>query len=389
MSEPIVSIREVKKDSVDFILENVDMAFANSFRRTMIADVATVAIDMVEIDANTTVLPDEFIAHRLGMVPLISTNCEEGMKYSRDCNCIAGCEACAVWLILNKSCQGDDTIDVTSNDLEVVPGGFAGQYDMGTIADAEELAKRGQNFGHPVSKHEPGAKPVLLAKIRKGQELKIRCMARKGIAKEHAKWSPCSAVSFEYDPYNKLRHTTHWFEVDERGEWPLGRNAQEEEAPRDDEPFDYNAKPNKFYMEVETDGSLGPQEVIMKGLGELQEKLGLLIIGLKPPAEDDLMSGVNAQGDQAGGWPATSNAPVANGWGSPARGAANTWGNVGSDQGSPRANGWGAVAGSGSPRQNGWSGSPSGGASTWGGGAAAAGSGWGSPAAQQSNGWNV
>ena len=85
-----------------------------------------------------------------------------------------------------------------------------------------------------------------------------------GIAKEHAKWSPCSAVSFEYDPYNKLRHTTYWYETDIRAEWPLSDNAQEEEPPRDDEPFDFNAKPNKFYFEVETDGSLAPQEVVMK-----------------------------------------------------------------------------------------------------------------------------
>jgi len=32
----------------------------------------------------------------------------------------------------------------------------------------------------------------------------------------------------------------------------LSANA-EDEAPRDDEPFDYNAKPQKFYFEVETD----------------------------------------------------------------------------------------------------------------------------------------
>ncbi len=42
-----------------------------------------VAIDIVEIDANTTVLPDEFIAHRLGMVPLISANCSDAMRYTR------------------------------------------------------------------------------------------------------------------------------------------------------------------------------------------------------------------------------------------------------------------------------------------------------------------
>lgn len=85
-----------------------------------------------------------------------------------------------------------------------------------------------------------------------------------GIAKEHAKWSACSAVSFEYDPYNKLRHTSYWFEIDERDEWPLGDNAKDEEPPREGELFDYNAIAHKFYFEVETVGSVSPQEVVMK-----------------------------------------------------------------------------------------------------------------------------
>jgi len=84
------------------------------------------------------------------------------------------------------------------------------------------------------------------------------------IAKEHAKWSPCSTVAFEYDPHNKLRHTSYWYEYDIKKEWPLSTNALEEEPQRDDEPFDFLAKPNKFYMNVETDGSLGPQEAVMK-----------------------------------------------------------------------------------------------------------------------------
>ncbi len=88
--------------------------------------------------------------------------------------------------------------------------------------------------------------------------------ANQGIAKEHAKWSPCSALAFEYDPHNKLRHTTYWYEYDARAEWPLSENAKEEDPPLDEEPYDYNAKPGKFYLEVETDGSLGAQEVVHK-----------------------------------------------------------------------------------------------------------------------------
>ena len=45
--------------------------------------ICLVAIDMVEIETNTTVLPDEFIAHRLGMIPLVSANCDEAIRYTR------------------------------------------------------------------------------------------------------------------------------------------------------------------------------------------------------------------------------------------------------------------------------------------------------------------
>ena len=71
-------------------------------------------------------------------------------------------------------------------------------------------------------------------------------------------------MSFEYDPHNKLRHTSYWFEADERAEWPLSDNAKEEEAPRENEPFDYSAIAKRFYFEVETVGSVSPQEVVLK-----------------------------------------------------------------------------------------------------------------------------
>ncbi|KAI0645508.1 DNA-directed RNA polymerase [Trametes meyenii] len=397
-SGPAVRIRELKKNSVNFTLENVDLAFANSFRRVMIADIPTVAIDMVEIETNTTVLPDEFIAHRLGMIPLVSSSCDEAMRYTRDCTCEVRCQYCAVELVLNAACHdAGRTMDVTSDMLEVVPTtrpGFSG-FDVDGDG-GEELAKRVENFGHPVGKNDPAVQPILICKIRKGQELKIKCIAKKGLAKEHAKWSPCAAVGFEYDPYNKLRHTTYWFEYDARAEWPMSENAKEEEPPRDDVLFDYNAKPEKFYMDVETDGSLGPQEVVLKGLQELQTKLANLVLGLKgdPPEADGFQNGGGALGgpSNANEPPAAGNtwgAPAAGSWGSPRGGGASAgWGNA-----SPRAGGGGGGWGS-SPGQGGggggW-GAPaggSGGAAGGGWGSPAAAAGWGSPS-QQQNGWNV
>ncbi|KAF8658261.1 hypothetical protein AX16_002037 [Volvariella volvacea WC 439] len=365
--EPTVRIRELRRDKVNFVLENVDLAFANSFRRVMMADIPTVAIDMVEIEINTTVLPDEFIAHRLGMIPLVSTNCEEGMRYSRDCTCLAGCSFCTVPLLLHVACHDSHTMDVTSNHLELTSPSTRSVWGDGEadgIDQGDELSKRGEFFGQPVGKNEPGAPPILICKIRKGQELKVKCIAKKGIAKEHAKWSPCSAVAFEYDPYNKLRHTSYWFETDAKTEWPVGKNAEEEEAPRDDEFFDYTAKPNKFYFDVETDGSLGPQEVVMRGLAELQNKLASLVYNLKPPAEDAQPNGVSHESSWGANIASTWQVPVTN---------------------NPVMPNWQQHT---SPnRGGGWTTSPqsSGGASAWGGGA---GAGWGSPE-HQTNGWNV
>jgi DNA-directed RNA polymerase II subunit RPB3 len=91
----------------------------------------------------------------------------------------------------------------------------------------------------------------LIVKLRKGHELSLKCIAKKGVAKEHAKWSPVSGVAFEYDPYNKLRHTHYWIEEDEKKEWPLSKNAALEAPPDPTAPFDYNAKPDRFYFSSE------------------------------------------------------------------------------------------------------------------------------------------
>jgi DNA-directed RNA polymerases I and III subunit RPAC1 len=53
-----------------FDMVGVDVSLANALRRIMLAEVATMAGEYVYIDNNTSIIFDEVLAHRLGLVPL-------------------------------------------------------------------------------------------------------------------------------------------------------------------------------------------------------------------------------------------------------------------------------------------------------------------------------
>lgn len=253
MSGPQVTIKDIGKENVEFVLSNVDLAFANSIRRIMQAEIPTIAIDIVEIKNNTSVLADEFLAHRMGLIPLHSEGIDSRLVYTRDCDCEQHCQKCAVVLRLNAKCTGDQTMNVYSSML---------------VSDRSQ-----DDFGSPVIADSEN-KGILLCKLRKEQEIRLVCIAKKGVAKEHAKFSPVSAVGFEYDPHNKLRHTELWFEEDAQKEWPPSRNAGWEE---NDGAFDINQEPDRFYFDLESVGQIPPNEVMAQSILYLQQKLAIVV----------------------------------------------------------------------------------------------------------------
>jgi len=70
---PKVQIRELSDAHCKFVLSATDTSIANALRRVMLAEVPTIAIDLVDLEANSSVLNDEFIAHRLVCTPPLSS----------------------------------------------------------------------------------------------------------------------------------------------------------------------------------------------------------------------------------------------------------------------------------------------------------------------------
>ena len=191
--EPIqIEIQELDDEKIKFSLANVDASMANALRRIMIAETPIMAIEFVNVLNNTSALHDEFLSQRLGLVPL---ECHQPHNYEffmdcKFCQGGQGCERCSVKMRLKVSNWDRDVLEVTSKDIisesdEVRPAKFFSVVDK----DIE---------GRPL---ETG---ISLAKLKKGQEIDVELIARKGIGKDHAKYVPVSTAKFRYEPIVEL-----------------------------------------------------------------------------------------------------------------------------------------------------------------------------------------
>jgi DNA-directed RNA polymerase II subunit RPB3 len=190
---PTVEVQELTSDMIRFVLRGTDTSMANALRRVIIAEVPTLAIDLVEVVENSSCLCDEFIAHRLGLIPLLSERASE-MEFPYD---YAGDDESKtdVKIDLRVRCASDQTEDVTSNDLicgdaRVVPV----NYKPTPRASGED-----QHVTTPsVDGTSDGG--ILIVKLRKNQQVHLRCVARKGIGRDHAKWQPVATATYRFEP---------------------------------------------------------------------------------------------------------------------------------------------------------------------------------------------
>ena len=146
--QDLSSLDVITKDSerIALKLKGVPLQYANALRRVCLNGVPVFAIDTVDIIENTSVLPDEGLAHRLGLIPLKT----DLTKYN---------ESDKILLVLDSG-ESEETRAVLS----------------GELSSEDESVK-------PVSEKIP------IVQLAPGQKIKIECYARLGRGTEHAKWN--------------------------------------------------------------------------------------------------------------------------------------------------------------------------------------------------------
>jgi DNA-directed RNA polymerase subunit D len=172
-----IEIVKMEDTRAKFILKNSSPAMANALRRTMLQDIPKMAIDKVDFHLgpimqddkeyeSVTSLFDEIIAHRLGLVPVPTT---DQFTFQKDCSCGGvGCPGCSIMYSLNKVGPGT----VLSGDL--LPLGDS------TLKVKDEF--------------------IPIVELTDSQAVLIYATAVMGTAKQHVKWQAAFGVGYSYMP---------------------------------------------------------------------------------------------------------------------------------------------------------------------------------------------
>nr|CAD1839330.1 unnamed protein product [Ananas comosus var. bracteatus] len=178
-----IEIKRLTEDEVEFDMIGIDASIANAFRRILIAEVPTMAIEKVFMVDNTSVIADEVLAHRLGLIPLDAD--PRQFEYFSE-NDVPN-ERNTIVYELKVSCKR------VLHGLQVVKSD-----QLKWLPDGSQLHKE-----TPSQSAEPKTYTsfnIILAKLGPGQAIELEAHAVKGIGKDHAKWSPVATAWYRMLP---------------------------------------------------------------------------------------------------------------------------------------------------------------------------------------------
>ncbi|XP_050294154.1 DNA-directed RNA polymerases I and III subunit RPAC1 [Anthonomus grandis grandis] len=178
---------------MEFDLIGIHPFIANTFRRLMLSDVPTMAIDKVHILNNTSIIQDEVLAHRLGLVPLKAD--PRLFEHKSDANAPSDEKDTLEFELKVKCSNNKDSIKKESSraeDMYKNPNVYSKQIKWVPLGNQKNKFKE-SDIGpiHP---------DILIAKMRPGHELDIKLFAVKSNGKDHAKFSPVATAFYRLLP---------------------------------------------------------------------------------------------------------------------------------------------------------------------------------------------
>lgn len=152
----MASIEVTHKDDkqITATLKGIPLEYANALRRICLNGIMIFAIDKIDVIENTSSLPDEGLAHRLGLIPL-RTDLDE-FKNINEIDVTASSNR--VMLVIDE--HTDKVRTVLSSDLNSQ-----------------------DSFVKPASSNIP------IVQLASGQKIKIEAYATLGRGSDHAKWN--------------------------------------------------------------------------------------------------------------------------------------------------------------------------------------------------------
>lgn len=203
--QDLSSLEVITKDNqkIAVKIKGIPLQYTNALRRVCLNGVPVFAIDTVDIIENTSVLPDEGVAHRLGLIPIKTDLTRFNEPSKCECQSESGCSNCKVMLLLDSG-DSDTTRTVLSNEL----------------SSEDDSIK-------PISDKIP------IIQLAPGQRIKVECYARLGRGTEHAKWNSSNVSMLT-------------------------------ETDKEDERI----------LTIESTGALSPEQIILAGMDEVNNRLG-------------------------------------------------------------------------------------------------------------------
>jgi DNA-directed RNA polymerase subunit D len=269
-----IDVRENSEDELIFVLSDVDLPFANAIRRIGMMEVPKIAIEYINIIKNDSKMFNEVLAHRLGLIPIVSDNeAIEALIPHEECDCDDYCSKCSVSFTLNK----------TWNDLS---------KDVNRDEDTHRIIYS-KDLHSNDSKIKPVFDTIPIVKLKEDQEIELEAIAMIGKGEDHAKWMPTTVCTYKQYPiitFDKEKELSQDV-IDAcpnnvlkltKSKKPSAQHIKKNienctlckscVRASENDAINIGYEDNKIIFKIETDGSIKPKEILLNACDVLYNK---------------------------------------------------------------------------------------------------------------------